>query len=148
MKSRSLWVFRRGRRIGSALAMVEHPFALEPLSGFPYSNVAVSGDLVAVASQVPFGEDHHLVSREFTEQAHQVFANLLRCLRVAGCELADVFKVTGYLSDSRLIDQYNEIYREHFSPPYPARTTIACDLIVPGMLVQVDAFARIPSSPS
>jgi 2-iminobutanoate/2-iminopropanoate deaminase len=128
--------------------MVEYPFALDPLSGFPYSNVVISGGLVAVASQVPFGEDHHLVGREFSEQAHQVFTNLRRCLHVAGCDFVDVIKVTGYLADPSLIDQYNQIYRQYFSPPYPTRTTIACQLVVPGMLVQVDAFARIPGPPS
>ncbi|HXX90963.1 MAG TPA: RidA family protein [Acidimicrobiales bacterium] len=128
--------------------MVEHPFALDPLSGFPYSNVAVSGDLVAIASQVPFGEDHHLVGREFSVQAHQVFVNLRRCLRAAGCDFVDVIKVCGYLTDPGFVDQYNEIYRQYFSPPYPARTTIACQLVVPGMLVQVDAFARTPGSRS
>ena len=128
--------------------MVEHPFALDPLSGFPYSNVAISGDVVAVASQVPFDADHHLVGREFSEQAHQVFTNLRHCLNVAGCDLVDVIKVTGYLANPGHIDQYNEVYRQYFSPPYPARTTIACQLVVPGMLVQVDAFARIAGARS
>jgi 2-iminobutanoate/2-iminopropanoate deaminase len=124
--------------------MVEHPFAREPLAGFPYSNVVVSGDLVAVASQVPFGEDNHLVGREFVDQAHQVFVNLRRCLQVTGCDLVDVIKVCGYLARPDLVDGYNEIYAQYFTPTYPARTTIACQLVVPGMLVQVDAFARIP----
>ena len=83
--------------------MVEHPFALDPLAGFPYSNVVVSGDLVVVASQVPFGEDGHLVGREFADQVHRVFANLRRCLRVTGCDLIDVIKVTGYLARPGLI---------------------------------------------
>ena len=125
--------------------MIEHPFALEPLAGFPYANVVVSGDLVALASQVPFGEDHHLVGPAFADQAHQVFANLRRCLQVAGCDLVDVIKVTGYLARPDLVDEYNEIYRQYFTPPYPARTTVACELVVPGMLVQVDAFARLPT---
>ena len=125
--------------------MIEHPFALEPLAGFPYSNVVVSGDLVAVASQVPFSEEHHLVGPAFADQAHQVFANLRQCLRVAGCDLVDVIKVTGYLARPDLVDEYNEIYRQYFTPPYPARTTVACELVVPGMLVQVDAFARLPA---
>ena len=56
--------------------MIEHPAALDPLSGFPYFNVVIWGDLVAIASQVPFDENHHLIGPNFPEQAHQVFANL------------------------------------------------------------------------
>jgi 2-iminobutanoate/2-iminopropanoate deaminase len=126
--------------------MIEHPEAPEPLSGFPYSNVVVSGDLVAVASQVPFDESHHLVGTGFAEQAHQVFANLTRCLHLAGCGMTDVIKITAYLADTALVPEYNDIYRQYFSPPYPARTTVGCSLVVPGMLLQVDALARRPGS--
>jgi len=125
--------------------MIEHPAALDPLSGFPYSNVVVSGDLVAIASQVPFDENHHLIGPNFAEQAHQVFANLRQCLLVARCDFADVIKVSGYLARTAFVDEYDAIYREYFSPPYPARTTVACQLIVPGMLLQVEAFARRPA---
>jgi len=110
--------------------MIEHPAALDPLSGFPYSNVAVSGDLVAIASQVPFDKNHHVVGPNFAEQAHQVFANLGACLRVPGCSFPDVTNAAA-------------IWRT-LSPPYPARTTIACQLVVPGMLLQIEAFARRP----
>ena len=110
--------------------------------------MAVSGDLVAIASQVPFGEDGNLVGPEFSEQAHQVFANLRRCLQVAGCDFVDVMKVTGCLADPGFVNQYNDIYCQYLSPPYPARTTVACQLVVAGMLVQVDAFARIPGAGS
>ena len=78
--------------------MIEHSAALDPLSGFPYSDVVVSGDQVAIASQVPFDENHHLIGPNFAEQAHQVFANLRQCLLVARCDSADVIKVSGYLA--------------------------------------------------
>lgn len=125
--------------------MVDFPVAPASISNLPYSNVAVTGDLVAVASQVPFDETGHLVGAEFAMQAHQVFKNLDRVLRIAGCTRADVFKITGYLARAELFDEYNRIYREYFSEPFPARTTVACTLLVPGMLVQVDAFARKPT---
>jgi 2-iminobutanoate/2-iminopropanoate deaminase len=128
--------------------MPDYPPAPDPLSGFPYSNVVVSGDLVAIASQTPFDDSQHLVGPGFTEQAHQVFANLRRCLQTAGCDLADVIKVTTYLARVDFMTEYNDIYREYFQPPYPARSTIACSLVVPGMLLQIDAFARRPPGPA
>lgn len=125
--------------------MVTHPYALDPLSGFPYSNVAVSGDLVAIASQVPFDDGGHLVGPGFAEQAAQVFENLVRCLDVAGCSTTDVLKVGGYLARVDLVGAYNDAYRRYFTAPWPARSTIVCELIVPGMLLQVDALARRPA---
>lgn len=124
--------------------MAEHPEAGPPLSGLPYSNVTVAGDLVVIASQVPFDDDNHLAGTGFSEQAHQVFRNLQRSLGAAGCTLADVLKVTCFLAQPELFDEYNTIYRSYFTAPYPARTTVACNLVVPGMLLQVEALARRP----
>jgi 2-iminobutanoate/2-iminopropanoate deaminase len=121
--------------------MLKHPRAGEPLQDFPYSNVVVSGDLVVIASQVPFDEHDHLVGSGFEEQAHQVFANLGRCLEAADCGFGDVVKVGGYLVAADLIGPYNDVYRRYFTPPFPARTTVVCALVVPGMLLQVDALA-------
>ena len=128
--------------------MPEYPPAPDPLSGFPYSNVVVSGDLVAIASQTPIDDSHHLVGPEFAEQAHQVFANLRRCLQTAGCDFSDVIKVTSYLAHTDFMAEYNDIYRQYFQAPFPARTTVACSLVVPGMLLQVDALARRSLSPN
>ena len=89
---------------------------------------------------------NHLMGTGFADQAHQVFANLRRCLQAAGCDMADVIKVGGYLARPDLVGAYNEIYRQYFNPPYPARTTIACSLVVPGMLLQIDALARRPGA--
>jgi 2-iminobutanoate/2-iminopropanoate deaminase len=126
--------------------MLKYPPARDPLQNFPYSNVVVSGDLVVIASQVPFDEHDHLVGTGFDEQAHQVFANLRRCLEAADCGFGDVIKVGGYLAGPDLIAAYNEVYRQYFTPPYPTRTTVACSLVVSGMLLQVDALAVHPTA--
>jgi 2-iminobutanoate/2-iminopropanoate deaminase len=128
--------------------VLKHPRAQASLHDFPYSNVVVSGELVAIASQVPFDDQDHLVSNGFDEQAHQVFANLGRCLQAAGCGFDDVIKTTGYLANPDLVLAYNEVYRHYFTPPYPARSTVACSLVVPGMLLQVDALAVLPAAKS
>jgi 2-iminobutanoate/2-iminopropanoate deaminase len=109
----------------------------------PYSPVVVSGDLVAVSGQVPFDEHGTLVSSEFAEQAQQVFRNLERCLRAAGCSMADVVKVNAYLESFDHFDAYNEVYRTAFSAPFPARTTVQVGLL--GFLIEVDVLARRPS---
>jgi 2-iminobutanoate/2-iminopropanoate deaminase len=109
----------------------------------PYSHVVVSGDVVAVSGQMPIGDGgDFLAEASFEEQARQVFRNLERCLDAAGCTFADVFKVNGYLADLGDVDVYNRVYREHFSAPYPARTTVQAALIGPNTLIEVDALAR------
>ena len=52
------------------------------------------------------------------------FANLQRILNAAGLGLTNVVKVSCYVGRQEYLQEYNEIYREFFAAPYPARTTI------------------------
>jgi 2-iminobutanoate/2-iminopropanoate deaminase len=109
----------------------------------PYSPVVVSGDLVFTAGQVGFDAAGQLVAGGLAEQTRQAFANLRACLQTAGCELEHVVKVNAYLADFGDFETYNAVYREHFSEPYPARTTVQAGL-APGILVELEAVARRP----
>jgi 2-iminobutanoate/2-iminopropanoate deaminase len=49
--------------------------------------------------------------------------------------------VNAYLADLVDIPGYNEVYREFFAEPYPARTSVGAAL-PPGALVEIEAVAR------
>jgi len=110
----------------------------------PYSPAIVSGDHVYTAGQVAFDADGAIVPGGVAEQTRQVFANLQRCLEAAGCTLDDVVKVNAYLTDLASFEDFNAVYREAFSEPYPARTTVQAGLVA-GLLVEIEAVARRPS---
>lgn len=107
----------------------------------PYSPVVVSGDLVLTAGQVGFDENGDLVSDEIEAQARQAFDNLRRCLEAAGSSLGEVVKVNAFLADFADFDAYNDVYRQYFSAPYPARTTVQAGL-APGLRIEVEAIGR------
>ena len=110
---------------------------------FPFSPVVVSGDLVYTAGQVANDESGRIVSDEIEAQCRRVFDNIRACLEAAGCGLADVIKVNGFLTDLDSFDVYNAVYRDYFAEPYPARTTVGAAL-APGLLVEVEVVARRP----
>lgn len=107
----------------------------------PYSPVVVSGDHVFTAGQVAIDAHRELVGSEMATQARKALENLQACLEAAGCTLDDVVKVNAYLVDLADFDAYNAVYREFFSEPYPARTTVQAGL-PPGLLVEIEAVAR------
>ena len=109
----------------------------------PYSPVVISGDHVFTAGQVGFDETGELVPGGIAEQTRQALENVRRCLRAAGCELADVVKVTAFLADLGEFAAYNDVYRGYFDAPYPARTTVQAGLPA-GLLVEIEAVARKP----
>ena len=110
---------------------------------FPYSPVVASGDLVFTSGQVANDATGAVVSGEIEDQCRQVLDNIRACLQAAGCELSDVIKVNAFLPDLGNFDVYNTVYREYFSEPYPARTTVGAAL-APGLHVEVEVIARRP----
>jgi 2-iminobutanoate/2-iminopropanoate deaminase len=110
----------------------------------PFSPVVVSGEMVYTAGQVGYDETGSIVTGGVAEQTRQAFENLRLCLEAAGCSFEDVVKVNAYLTDLEEFAAYNDVYRELFREPYPARTTVGAAL-APGLLVEVEAVARRPS---
>lgn len=108
----------------------------------PYSQGRLAGGLVYVAGQGPFDPvTGELVGASFEEQARRTLENVKSVLEAAGASVADVVKVNVYLSDLGHFQTLNEVYREYFPAPYPARTTVQAGL--PGFLIEVDAVARL-----
>jgi 2-iminobutanoate/2-iminopropanoate deaminase len=111
------------------------------VSASPLSPVVVSGDLVLTSGQIGADASGAIVEGGVVPQARQALENVRLCLAAAGCDLADVIKVNGYLVDLADFAAYNEVYREFFGEPFPARTTVGAAL-APGLLVEVEAIAR------
>jgi 2-iminobutanoate/2-iminopropanoate deaminase len=107
----------------------------------PYSPVVVSGDTVFTAGQVAFDEAGEVVEGGIEEQTRRALENVRACLEAAGCTLDDVVKVTAFLADLGEFAGYNDVYREFFDEPYPARTSVQAGL-PPGILVEIEAVAR------
>ena len=110
----------------------------------PYSPVVISGEMVYTAGQVAFDETGMLVEGGIEEQTRRALENVRACLDAAGCTLDDVDKVTAFLADLGDLAGYNDVYREFFDEPYPARTSVQAGL-PPGVLVEIEAVARLGS---
>ena len=109
----------------------------------PYSPVVVSRDLVLTAGQVAFGRDGELVAGG-SPSRRGGRSRTCDDLFAAGCGFEDVLKVNVFLVDLGDFDAYNDVYREFFEPPYPARTTVGAAL--PGAIrVEIEAVARRPA---
>ncbi len=91
----------------------------------PYSHAVDTGGLVYFSGQTPVSpETGVLVTGGIAEQTRQCFANLFAVLTAAGLGPEHVQKVTVFLTDMANFQAMNAVYKEHFTEPYPARTTI------------------------
>lgn len=115
-----------------------------PKPGGPYSPAIVSGGFVFVAGQVGIDPATGQTAPDLPAQTRQTLHNVRTVLQAAGCDFGDVVKTTAFLTKPEFFSDFNTIYREFFSEPFPARSTIICQLARADLLVEVEVIARLP----
>ena len=86
-------------------------------------------------------ETGKLVEGSITDQTQQCFRNLQAVLEAAGLTEADVISVQVYLTHMSDFEAMNKVYAEHFSEPYPSRTTIGVAGLPLGACVEIGMIA-------
>jgi 2-iminobutanoate/2-iminopropanoate deaminase len=110
----------------------------------PFSSVVRAGGLLFVAGQLGVDERFQLVGGGIEIQTRQTLANLAARLKEGGASLADVVKVTAYLTHAEDFAAFNGVYRGVFADAPPVRTTVCTALVLPGARVEIDAIAVAP----
>jgi enamine deaminase RidA (YjgF/YER057c/UK114 family) len=81
------------------------------------------------------------VSGGLEAETRQTFENLRTVLKAHGMSLRDVVRVQVMLADIAEWPRFNDIYREYFSEPFPARSAFGASGLALGARVEVEAFA-------
>ena len=115
---------------------------------FRISQAVQVGDTVYVSGQGPLDPEGHIVGiDDMAAQSRQVFANLRTVLASAGATIDDVVKITGFITDTSRYAEYSAARAEAFPNNIPASSTVTvADLVLPGMLVEVEAVAVLGSA--
>jgi 2-iminobutanoate/2-iminopropanoate deaminase len=115
-----------------------------PKPGGPYSPAILSGGFVFVAGQVGIDPASGQTASGFDAQARQTLRNVGAVLKAAGCDFSAVVKTTAFLTQPEFFAGFNTVYREFFAEPFPARSTLICQLARADLLVEVEVIARLP----
>ena len=106
-----------------------------------YSQAVKVGRMVFISGQIPLDPvTMELVDGGVDAQIRQVFDNLAAVAEAAGGELADVVKLTVYLTDLGNFSRVNEIMAQYFDEPYPARAAIGVAGLPKCAVVEMDAI--------
>lgn len=109
-----------------------------------YSQAVRVGETVYLSGQIPLDPAAMaLVDGGIETQIRRVFDNLQAVARAAGGELADVVKLTIYLTDLANFPLVNQVMAEYFSEPYPARAAVGVASLPKGAQVEMDAIMVI-----
>lgn len=77
------------------------------------------------------------------QQIREAVALLRSTLAEAGADVADVVKLTAYLSSAELFGQWNEVFLSVWPEPGPARTTLVAGFASPVIHVELEAVAAL-----
>lgn len=109
----------------------------------PYSHAVEAGEFLYLSGQTPLEPaTGKLVADDVALQTRQCFKNLFAVLAAADMTQAHVVKVNVFLTDMADFGRMNEVYREQFESPYPARSTIGVAALPLGARVEIEMIAR------
>jgi 2-iminobutanoate/2-iminopropanoate deaminase len=124
-----------------------HPDPYEP---YLLSQGIRLGGLVFISGQAGYDDAGKIVPGGFRAQGEQAFANLRRALEAGGSSLANVAKVTIFVTDMK--SQFAtvvELRRKFFTPPYPADSIVEVQgLYTPEAMIEIEAIGAVAEASS
>ena len=122
-----------------------HPTVFEPGTYSQAIEVTGAQRLLVLSGQVAYDErGGALFPGDFTAQAREVFRNVRALVEARGGTMADVVKITTYLTDMGHREAFVAVRREVFGSRPPASTLLqVAGLAHPGWLIEVEALVAL-----
>ena len=129
--------------------LIIQPEGWAPARGYANGVLSEDGHLF-VGGQVGWTAEQRFEATDFMGQARQALRNVLDVVEAAGGCVADIVRLTWYVTDKRAyLDGQAEIgaiYREVMGRHFPAMTmVVVADLIEDAALVEIEATALLRS---
>lgn len=122
---------------------VSSPDVAEPAPG-TWSNCLVVNGVAYVAGMIARGNDGKIVAGDEYEQAKAIFSKIRNLVEAAGGAMADVVKVTIFVTDIAQREKVWRARREFFTGNFPASTLVeVAALAEPSVKVEIEAVAHI-----
>ena len=116
-----------------------------PTSHLPFSPCVRVGDMVFVSGQASVDTAGKIVVDSFEGEFRRSLENMAKVLRAAGCGLEHVVQTRNYVRDDADLPLFNQLYREYFRSPFPARTTIT-NCLPPSLKFEIECVAVHPAT--
>ena len=109
-----------------------------------YSQAVRVGNTVYVSGQIPLDPaTGQLLSGDIEAEIRRVFDNLAAIAVAAGGSLANVVKLTVFLTDLGHFAKVNEIMATYFHEPYPARAAVGVAALPRGARVEMECILAL-----
>ena len=106
----------------------------------PYSQGIETDTLIFLSGQIPLNPDSMELVEGDENQIRQVFENVQALCEEAGLDLNHIVKLNVSLQDLALFNLVNEIMKELFTEPYPARAALQVAKLPLNASIEVEAI--------
>ena len=106
----------------------------------PYSQAIRKGNIIFLSGQIPLDPKTMELVEGIEAQINQVFENLSQVIKEADASFDDVVKLNIYLTDLSHFSLVNDIMKNYFTEPFPARAAIGVASLPKESLVEADGF--------
>jgi 2-iminobutanoate/2-iminopropanoate deaminase len=111
----------------------------------PYAQATVTGGFCFIAGQVALDENNDVIAPgEARAQTVATIERMETILAEVGASLEHVVTATVFLPDLGDFAAFNEGWSEKFGDHRPARATVRADLLLEGLVVEIQATAVLP----
>jgi 2-iminobutanoate/2-iminopropanoate deaminase len=111
-----------------------------PVSPLPFSPAVAFGDLIFISGQASVDATGAIVGDTFEGEFRRSIENVKKVLAAAGSDLDHVIQTRNYVRDPADLPLCNQLYRECFREPFPARTTIT-NCLPPTLRYEIEVVA-------
>jgi 2-iminobutanoate/2-iminopropanoate deaminase len=134
---------RMANQVSSRIMRITSPQVAEPAPG-TWSNCLVVNGVAYISGMVARGNDGKVVVGDEYEQAKLSFAKIRNLVETAGGTMADVVKITIFVTDITQREKVWRARREVFMGDFPASTLVqVAALAEPSIKVEIEAIAHI-----
>ena len=105
-----------------------------------YSQAIEAGNTIYLSGQIPLDPKTMKLVEGNENQIRQVFKNMQAVCESSEVSLNEIVKLNVYLSDLSVFSLVNEVMKELFSEPYPARAAIQVAKLPLDSLIEVEGI--------
>ncbi len=112
----------------------------------PYSQAIKVGTTLYISGQIPLDRQTNTpIEGDIAAQTRQIFKNIENIIKTANphASLQNVVKTTVFLTDLNDFAAVNEVFKEVFQEPFPARSTIQAAALPKGMTIEIEAVTSL-----
>ncbi len=107
----------------------------------PYSQGIQFGNMIITSGQLPIEPESGELSEDTKEQAHQCLKNVKAVLAASGYKMSHVRKATVFVKDMNDFTDINEVYKQYFTIPFPARSLVEVVRLPKDVKVEIEVIA-------